>query len=404
MHKHHFPFLFILLVISLLLGACGANSNPTAQPDAPAATAVSEGEAPTSPLPQVELIPSGELLEKRLTGSVEKTQDNCADSDPSIYTVSESRTIAHTMEVGGGLTISKEGTLGGQLPGDLAKVEVSVGTAVNLTYGYSYGQQETLSEDISVTIPPGMRKTFTLNYYDQWENGTLRITLGDKTYEYPYSFRRGFTIEKTGTREEICDVATPTEFTLYDSFDNAETLSSLWRINDEQGLCSFEVVESQLRYACINQSDQDHGASLHPAQQFTSSSTGIAMTVQIDQMGGPLQLTTRWQCADTGEERGYHLELATDFAAALEFFPQDDWRVEAIGPETAVFPNQPHLLTIQRTPESITFAVDDTPLPLNQAPDLPPCFTLADVGVSYWVLQGGNQITGFIDDVYIQNP
>ncbi|MCA9934330.1 MAG: hypothetical protein KC415_10420, partial [Anaerolineales bacterium] len=355
---------------------------------------------PTNP-PLIELVPSDAPLEKRPSFSEEVTQNNCNGDNPLTQSISRSQTVSSVMELGGGLTVSQEGTVGGQLPGELAKVEVSVGTAVNVTFGITYGQEETLSRDLPLETPPGTKRVFTIQYYDLWQPGTLRITFAGETYDYPYSLRRGFAIEQTNTRDESC-VTTPDGYALYDDFSTTDTLNTHWRLNDEQGLCEMGVIDGRLQFTCTNSADQDQGAALHLIQ-LNSSIKGIAMTVQVDQMGGPFQLTTRWQCPDSGEERGYHLELATDFVRALEFFPLEDWRTEALSTETAVATSQPHLLTIERPPDSITFLVDGVPLTLSQTPNLPACYTLVDTGISYWVWQGGNQISGFINDVFVRS-
>ncbi len=184
---------------------------------------------------------------------------------------------------------------------------------------------------------------------------------------------------------------------LCDDFTASNALDTNWHLNDAKQLCKLNVKAGQLSFDCNNNTAEDLGAALQPSR-FSKGTTGVAATVKVEKTGGPFQLSTRWICPESGLERAYHLELDTNVARATELYPQQGWRLVELG-KISVAPDQPHVLQIERTRDSIKFLVDTQPLPLAIVPELSDCFSMSDWSFDFVVWKDGNSLKGQIEEV-----
>ncbi len=166
--------LFCLGLVStlmMLLVACGA-APPTeiAQTVEPTAT-------PTpAPQPVVRLIPKEGAVDNREIFKEERVQNNCGATRDLANEVTKSQSMAYTMEVGGGITLNSEGKISGGLPAGVLNAEVSIGSAVQATYGVSYGKVDTLSDSLTLSTEQGANRKFVIQHLERWESGELVIT------------------------------------------------------------------------------------------------------------------------------------------------------------------------------------------------------------------------------------
>jgi len=399
---------------------------------AAAACAGPEPTATRPPVPIVQVVPSeGEgAVEKHPIFTEQIDQNNCGNNRDLPHPVERSQTIAYTMEVGGGVKVNASGKISGGLPAEVAKVEVSVGAEVATHYGVSYGKEETLARSLTLITEAGTRKQYDIQHLELWETGELVITIGEWEGRFPFQFRRGFGLEQVGIRYLDCPTptveptdtpppeptltptrrpptATPTlqpeesGWHLYDDFTAPDPLDTNWWLNDENQICTLNVSEGHLSFDCSNETAADHGAALHPSHP-SDTLTGIAVTVSVEKIGGPFQLVTSWECDADGSRRDYHLELDIDAVRAVEFYPQENWRVVPLG-EVAVTSDKAHVLQMERTSDSMGFSVDGQPLPLDTVPELPACFSPNYWSFDFWVWKDGNRLKGQIDQVSEQS-
>lgn len=132
----------------------------------------------------------------------------------------------------------------------------------------------------------------------------------------------------------------------------------------------------------------------------TVGATGAAVTMWVKEVDGAVKPVTNWRCEEQGSERAYHIELFPDFARAVEFYPQEQWRSVHLG-QVPVEPDRPHLLQIERSEESIDFYVDGQRLPLESAPDLPACFTMKEWALDFDIEAGGSA-EGHVDQASVR--
>jgi hypothetical protein len=128
--------------------------------------------------------------EKRLIYEEQILQENCNGTAEMSQTVERQHTVAHTLEMGGGVTVSVDGKV------SLSEIgEVGVGTEVAQTYNVSYGREEQIKRSVRVAAKEGTYVQHTIRQYEIWENGEILLVAGNKNTRLPYSFRRDFAIE-----------------------------------------------------------------------------------------------------------------------------------------------------------------------------------------------------------------
>jgi parallel beta-helix repeat protein len=191
---HRFKFLFIstaLLLLMALIGGCAPKATPTR---------VAE-EQPESPWVDVKVIPSGEPL-VRVVQTEKIAQPNCGGTLEVENVVQRSRTIIHTVELGGGVEVNARGEVG------LLGTGVEVGAAIAAHYGQTYGTEDTLTRAITVKAKQGTNMEHTIQQVEIWQLGTAEITISDQQFTYPYQFSNDFSVELVKSQNIGCP---PTE-------------------------------------------------------------------------------------------------------------------------------------------------------------------------------------------------
>lgn len=160
---------------------------------------------PTLPMiATIKLVPDEGSIERRVVSTEEILQNNCGGDTDLTTTIERSRSIAHTIQVGEGVTVRADGSISGGLPAGIAQIELSVGAAVEATYNVAYGKEEVFSSSLDLVTAKRTRRQFTIQHIEQREVGQLVITSGDQELNYPYSFPRGFAMEQINTQEVEC--------------------------------------------------------------------------------------------------------------------------------------------------------------------------------------------------------
>jgi hypothetical protein len=177
----------IAISAGLLLPGCtggGATPSPadgTGRPDG----------TPTVSIERIQ--PSGERV-----GEVIRTRtinvDNCAGSGEIAETLSEQETITVSIEQIDGNTLSGEGTVNIGAFGS-----VGLGAEIASEYGLTYGQSTTVADERVVTVPPGSSTEYAVEVRTVFETGTITLTDGGQSAEFPYEILTGISVDATGT-------------------------------------------------------------------------------------------------------------------------------------------------------------------------------------------------------------
>lgn len=174
---HRFKCMFISAVLLVALISGCLPSRPT-----------QVAEQPEAPRVDVRVIPTGEPL-VRVVQTEKIIQPNCGGTLEVENVVERSRTIIHTVELGGGVEVNAQGEVG------LLGTGVQVGAAIAAEYGQSYGTEDTLTRAITVKAKEGTYMEHTIQQVEIWQRGTVEITIGDQQFTYPYHFRNDFSVE-----------------------------------------------------------------------------------------------------------------------------------------------------------------------------------------------------------------
>ncbi len=147
----------------------------------------------------IRVIDSGAPIQKPLSEEV-IPQNNCRGNSPVSNLVERSRTISRSAELGGGATISGSGEVG--VPGIGG---VQVGAEIAATYNTSYGEEETVSRNITLTAKEGSSLNHRVRQYELWRSGEVVISVGDdELARYPYEFRTDFGLELVDVQPIDC--------------------------------------------------------------------------------------------------------------------------------------------------------------------------------------------------------
>ncbi|MDM8531743.1 SUMF1/EgtB/PvdO family nonheme iron enzyme [Anaerolineales bacterium HSG25] len=184
--------LIILLQLTLIIPmlACGGNGNETTdQAAAPVVQiTIKEDDNPLLEVVDVEVVP----------------QDNCGGSAEVENGLERSRTIEHTMTVGGGIELTADG---GIKPGG---VGVNLGASVAANYDVGYGQADEIGRSITVKAKEGTRMEHTIQLVEQFETGEAIVIIDGSTYKVPFVFRTDFAVILQGSQDLGCKpTATP---------------------------------------------------------------------------------------------------------------------------------------------------------------------------------------------------
>lgn len=76
--------------------------------------------------------------------------------------------------------------------------KVNIGTEIAKEYRVSYGNQETLTRTIDVVAPPNTHMQYTIEVYEQWGTGTVKVRKGNIEQTIVYSFVKGIEINDSG--------------------------------------------------------------------------------------------------------------------------------------------------------------------------------------------------------------
>jgi len=126
-------------------------------------------------------------------------QNNCGGTAEVENQVQRSRSIARTIEVGGGFEVNANGGIG------FADTDVELGAAVATQLGYSYGTVEDISRSITVKAKPGTRMEHHVSLQEIWEGGTAKIVVNGQEITVPFSFRSDFAIELLDSKDIGCE-------------------------------------------------------------------------------------------------------------------------------------------------------------------------------------------------------
>jgi len=238
---------------------------------------------------------------------------------------------------------------------------------------------------------------FVLQASDVWGTGENHLFVSDNGgLRVAYRVTRS----ETGDAEPIYDQIIPEDYILYDDFTATSALDYNWWLHDVREICDLSVGEGQLMFNCRNETDENLVAALHPSGQ-PGGATGVSATMRVERSGGAVKPFTNWTCGESDSERAYHLELGPNFAKAVEFYPQENWRSVELG-RVAVTPGRPHLLQIERSGDNIEFLVDGQRLPLKTVPNFPACSSMRDWGLDFYVWKDGNSVEGQLDQVSVR--
>ena len=180
--------IILLLAVILPMLACGGGGE-NEQAAAPVVQiTIKEDNTPLLEVVDVEVVP----------------QDNCGGSAEVENGLERSRTIEHTMTVGGGIELTADG---GIKPGG---VGVNLGASVAANYDVGYGQADEIGRSISVKAKEGTRMEHTIQLVEQFETGEAIVIIDGSTYKVPFVFRTDFAVILQGSHDLGClPTATP---------------------------------------------------------------------------------------------------------------------------------------------------------------------------------------------------
>ena len=161
------------------------------------------GQPTPAPHVDIRVIPTGEPL-VRVVQTEKIVQPNCGGTLEVENVVERSRTIGHTVELGGGVEVNAKGEVG------LLGTGVQVGTAIAAQYRQSYGTEDTLTRAITVKAKESTNMEHTIQQVEVWQLGTVEITIGNQQFVYPYRFRNDFSVELVESQNIGCPTPTPT--------------------------------------------------------------------------------------------------------------------------------------------------------------------------------------------------
>jgi hypothetical protein len=166
-------------------------------------------QSPTSSHPIIQVVHSNIPPEKQVIFVETIPQNNCGGTAPVSNELERFRTIVHTIELGGGVAVNEKGEAG--IPG---VGNVQVGAEVAATYGYSYGQQDTISRKLTVSAKEGSWVNHKIQQVEYWQPGEVIILIADKEVgRYHYQFRTDFGIEFVETTPLSCPISVATTAT-----------------------------------------------------------------------------------------------------------------------------------------------------------------------------------------------
>lgn len=119
--------------------------------------------------------------------------DNCENDFERPQKVTRQRTVTYSFEDFEGYSVSPGGEVN---IGGIGKV--NIGTEIAKEYRVSYGHQETLTREIDVIAPPNTHMEYTIEVYEVWGTGTVRVKKGNRIQNLEYSFVKGIDIHDVG--------------------------------------------------------------------------------------------------------------------------------------------------------------------------------------------------------------
>ena len=190
MKKKYFGWMIFIL---LLLSACTAT---------PEATTTSETPSTITTTSQAVVYVIDDENPKTISNIITTetiSQDNCDGLGDVANRIERTVEIAHTLELGGEVSVTADGQIG------FAGTDVGVGVTVAEHLNYTYGRVKTLTEDITVKAPPGTYMEHTINIEETWSVGDVSVIVGDIQETFPFQFRTGFSLALGGSRNLGCD-------------------------------------------------------------------------------------------------------------------------------------------------------------------------------------------------------
>ncbi len=192
--------LYLISGIILVVGCGGENPEDIVFPTQAATIIITDqiiANETASPEIGIELLGSEEREFKVET----VPQNNCGGSAEVENVVEKSRSVSHTMEVGGEYRISASGEV------KILGTGVELGTEVATMLGYGYGAEESLSRSITVKASPGTNMEHTISLLEVYENGEASVDVNGILELVPFSFRDDFAIKLVSSRNLGCPTA-----------------------------------------------------------------------------------------------------------------------------------------------------------------------------------------------------
>ena len=196
-----------LIAIGVLVSACiGGNTGSTLP-------------LPTLPLPSpgslsllsvVQVLPNETVTIKRVVSSETISQNNCGNTNPVEQSIERHLTVTHTADLGGEAKISADGKISGGIPLEVANAEVSVGSEIAAHYEVAYGREDVQIRTLNLVTNGGANQQFTVNHVQNWNTGTITVTVGTWTYSDDYEFYTSAGIEQLSSIDLGCPTPTAT--------------------------------------------------------------------------------------------------------------------------------------------------------------------------------------------------
>ena len=208
----------LIVICALIVAACngGITEQTLTTPTQPMSTSpIPPSPIPSPdrlhPLPVVQVKPNeNEKSIKRPNGSETINQNNCGNTNPLNQTIERHLKVTHTAEVGGGIKLSADGKVSVGLPLEIAGAEISMGSEIAAHYGVTYGSEEVQIRSLNLVTNGGANQEYTVDYVENWNTGTITLTIGTWAESLVYEFYTSAGIEQSSSKDLGCPTPTAT--------------------------------------------------------------------------------------------------------------------------------------------------------------------------------------------------
>jgi hypothetical protein len=130
-------------------------------------------------------------------------QDNCGGNESLRNDVTRSYTVYRELQVTGSAEVGGSVDVSGNIV--VAGATVGLGTKLATELGFTYGQAETVSRNVSVGSLPGTRMVHFVSHQIEWSAGTAAIVVNGRRIEVPYRIQRSYKLMPVGSVQLPCD-------------------------------------------------------------------------------------------------------------------------------------------------------------------------------------------------------